>query len=169
MQIRILGAARQPRAAVVAGRRIAGFTLIEVMITVAIVAVLASIALPSYRDYVLRGQLVDGTNGLAAMRADMERYYQDNRTYLKTGAFVPPCTATASRANVSGTFQLSCAAAPAATSTTYTLQAVGSGPTKGFTFTVDQLGLQGTTVEGVSGWTGCDKAWVTKRGQACPT
>ena len=169
MQIRILRTARQPRAAVVAGRRIAGFTLIEVMITVAIVAVLASIALPSYRDYVLRGQLVDGTNGLAAMRADMERYYQDNRTYLKTGAFVPPCTATAGRANVSGTFQLSCAAAPAATSTTYTLQAVGSGPTKGFTFTVDQLGLQGTTVEGVSGWTGCDKAWVTKRGQACPT
>ena len=169
MQIKILRTARRPRAAVVADRSIAGFTLIEVMITVAIVAILASIALPSYRDYVLRGQLVDGTNGLATMRADMERYYQDNRTYLKTGSFVPPCTATTSRANVSGTFQLSCASAPAATSTTYTLQAVGSGPTKGFTFTVDQLGLQSTTVEGVRGWTGCDKAWVSKRGQACPT
>lgn len=121
MQIRILRRARRQGAAVVAGRSGAGFTLIEVMITVAIVAILAAIAMPSYRDYVLRGQLVDGTNGLAAMRADMERYYQDNRTYLKTGSFVPPCTATASRANVSGTFQLSCASAPAATSTTYTL------------------------------------------------
>ncbi|MBT2336432.1 prepilin-type N-terminal cleavage/methylation domain-containing protein [Variovorax paradoxus] len=149
--------------------RAAGFTLIEVMITVAIVAILAAVALPSYRDYVLRGQLVDGTNGLAAMRADMERYYQDNRTYLKVDPFVPPCTATATKTNIVGHFQLSCAADPAATSTTYKLLAVGSGPTAGFTFSVDQLGVQASTITGVSGWTGCDKAWVTRRGQACPT
>ena len=103
------------------------------------------------------------------MRADMERYYQDNRTYLKTGTFVPPCTATTARTNVVGTFQLSCASDPAATSTTYTLQAVGSGPTAGFTFTVNQLGVQGTTINNKTGWTGCDKAWVTRRGQSCPT
>jgi type IV pilus assembly protein PilE len=148
--------------------RHAGFTLIELMVTVAIVAILAAIAYPSYRDYVLRGQLVDGTNGLAAMRADMERFYQDNRSYLKTGSFVPPCTSTDTKTNIVGTFQLSCATTPAATSTTFTLQAVGSGPTKGFTFTVDQLGVQGTTITGVSGWTGCSKIWVTRRGQACP-
>lgn len=147
----------------------AGFTLIEVMVTVAIVAILASLALPSYRDYVLRGQLVDGTNGLSAMRADMERFYQDNRSYLKTGSFVPPCTATSTRTNVVGNFTLSCTTDPAATSTTYTLQAVGSGPTTGFTFFVDQLGVQSTTIDSkVSGWSGCNKAWVTKRGQACP-
>jgi prepilin-type N-terminal cleavage/methylation domain-containing protein len=168
MQIRILRTPRRRRAAVAAGRSVAAFTLIEMMITVAIVAILAAIAIPSYRDYVLRGQLVDGTNGLSAMRADMERYYQDNRTYLKTGNFVPPCTATAARTNVSGTFQLSCASAPAATSTTYTLQAVGSGPTDGFTFTVDQQGVQSTTVNNKTGWTGCDKTWVSRRGQSCP-
>ncbi|MGJ7501690.1 type IV pilin protein [Variovorax sp. ZT5P49] len=143
----------------------AGFTLIEVMITVAIVAILASLALPSYRDYVLRGQLVDGTNGLSAMRADMERFYQDNRSYLKTGTFVPPCSKT----TVVGYFTLSCTTDPAATSTSYTLQAVGSGPTTGFTFFVDQLGVQSTTIDSkVSGWTGCKAAWVTRRGQACP-
>lgn len=147
-------------------RRAAGFTLIEVMVTVAIVAILAAVALPSYRDYVLRGQLVDGTNGLAAMRADMERFYQDNRSYLKTGTFVPPC----SKSTVVGNFTLSCTSSPAATATTYKLQAVGSGPTKGFTFFVDQLGVQSTTIDSsVSGWTGCDKAWVTRRGQTCPT
>ena len=166
MQTRLLKTVNpQQRRAIV----IAGFTLIEVMITVVIVAILAAIALPSYRDYVLRGQLVDGTNGLAAMRADMERYYQDNRTYLAKDPFVPPCTATSTRTNVAGTFQLSCAATPAATSTTYTLKAVGSGPTAGFTFMVDQLGVQSTTITNVSGWSGCDKIWVTRRGQSCPT
>ncbi|MDQ0071997.1 type IV pilus assembly protein PilE [Variovorax boronicumulans] len=165
MQIQILRTARRPHATVVAGRSIAGFTLIEVMITVAIVAILASIALPSYRDYVLRGQLVDATNGLAAMRADMERYYQDNRTYAAKDPFVPPCTPTTKRTNVVGYFTLSCATP---TATGYTLKAVGTGPTEGFTFTVNELGLQSTVITGTSGWTGCDKAWVTKRGQACP-
>src|ERR1700722_11706839 len=73
-----------------------GFTLIELMITVAIVAILAAIAIPNYRDYVIRGQLVDATQALAAVRANMERYFQDNRTYLAIAgppAFTPPCTA----------------------------------------------------------------------------
>ena len=67
-----------------------GFTLIELMITVAIVAILAAIAYPNYRNYVIRGQLVDATQGLSAVRANMERYYQDNRSYLAVGAFNPP-------------------------------------------------------------------------------
>ena len=51
-----------------------GFTLIEVMVTVAIVGILSMIAYPSYRDYVLRGHLVDATNGLSTVRAQMERH-----------------------------------------------------------------------------------------------
>ncbi len=63
-------------------RRAQGFTLIELMIVVAIVAILTTIAYPNYRDYVIRGQLVDATQGLAAVRANMERYFQDNRSYV---------------------------------------------------------------------------------------
>jgi type IV pilus assembly protein PilE len=58
-----------------------GFTLLELMITVAIVAILASIALPSYNDYVLRGKFTEATGNLADLRVKMEQAYMDNRSY----------------------------------------------------------------------------------------
>lgn len=61
-----------------------GFTLIEIMVTVAILAIVASIALPSYTDYVRRSQLTEATTNLSDMRVRLEQFYQDNRTYLST-------------------------------------------------------------------------------------
>ena len=61
--------------------RARGFTLIEVMITVAIVAILSSIALPAYFDYVRRGQLPEAFSNLSDYRVKLEQYYQDNRNY----------------------------------------------------------------------------------------
>ncbi len=58
-----------------------GFTLIEVMITVAIVAILAAVAVPSYAEYVRRGQLPEAFAGMSDLRVKMEQYYQDNRNY----------------------------------------------------------------------------------------
>ena len=78
-----------------------GFTLIELMIVVAIIAILAAIAIPSYRDYILRGQLVEASNALSAHRVNMERYFQDNRTYAPVGAFSPPCNETLTNFTVS--------------------------------------------------------------------
>ncbi len=144
--------------------RLRGFTLIEVMITVAIVAILAAIALPNYRDYVLRGQLVEATNGLSAMRANMERHFQDNRTYATNGAFTSPCLVAPSP--TSGTFTLDCGVAPDAL--TYTLRATGSGSTDGFVYTVNQQDIRATTGVGAgSGYNLCGTAWMLKKGQTC--
>jgi prepilin-type N-terminal cleavage/methylation domain-containing protein len=140
-----------------------GFTLVELMVTVAIVAILTALAYPSYRNYVLRGQLVDATNGLSALRANMERHFQDNRTYDTVGGFISPCLVAAGLLKA-GSFQMSCAAAP--TATTFVLQAAGTGSTAGFVFKVDQTGAQSTTVTNVRGWSTCTTAWVTRAG-AC--
>jgi type IV pilus assembly protein PilE len=58
-----------------------GFTLIEIMIVVAIVGILAAIAVPMYTDYITRSQLVEAHTGLSGFRVSMEQYYQDNRNY----------------------------------------------------------------------------------------
>lgn len=141
------------------------------MITVVIVAILAAFAIPSYQDYVRRGYVVDGTNGLAAMRADMERYFQDNRTYATAGTFVPPCAATVAAARRTfGNFVVSCAGTDAPTGTTFTLRATGSGPANGVVYTVDQQNLRATAgmPAAWSGWTGtCATSWIVKKGQAC--
>jgi prepilin-type N-terminal cleavage/methylation domain-containing protein len=139
-----------------------GFTLIELMITVAIVAILTTIAYPNYRDYVIRGQLVDATQGLSAVRANMERYYQDNRTYLPVGPFTPPCGAAVVGY---GKFSINC---PGTTATSFLATAVGTaGQLAGFTYTVDQNNVQQTTVvtpPAPASFLTCTTAWVTKTG-----
>ena len=137
--------------------RPSGFSLIELMVTVAIVGILASIAVPSYSDYVTRGRIPDATSTLAVKRVQMEQYFQDNKTY----ANAPGCVSDTASSQY---FTFSCSTA--ATASTFTLEAVGIGPMTGFTYTVDQSNAKATT--GVpTGWTGSGSCWVTKKGGAC--
>jgi type IV pilus assembly protein PilE len=141
-----------------------GFTLIELMIVVAIVAILTTIAYPNYRDYVIRGQLTDATTALAALRANMERYFQDNRTYAPAAGFPNPCTAP-QVPFTAGKFTIDC---PAVTPTAFTARAVGAaGALAGFTFTVNEANTQVTTVTSPPAPTtfqSCGTAWITKTG-----
>lgn len=59
----------------------AGFTLIELMIVVAIVAILAAIAIPSYRRYVLHGNREAAESLMLEIASAQERYLVDNRAY----------------------------------------------------------------------------------------
>ncbi|MDR6888550.1 MULTISPECIES: type IV pilin protein [Variovorax] len=150
-----------------------GFTLIEIMITVVIIGVLAAIAIPSYQDYVRRGYVVDGTNALSTMRADMERYFQDNRTYaaVPSSSLVPPCDASVPvNKRTFGNFVVTCPAPGAPTDTTYTLRAAGSGPATGAVYTITESNVRATAgmPSGWSGWTSpCTSSWIVKKGQAC--
>lgn len=58
-----------------------GFTLIELMMVVAVISILAAIAFPSYQNYVDRAKRTDGKNILMEMASRQERYYFDNNSY----------------------------------------------------------------------------------------
>jgi type IV pilus assembly protein PilE len=132
------------------------FTLIELMVTVAIVGILAAVALPSYSSYVIRGKIPDATSRLAVLQVQMEQYFQDNRTYIDA----PACN---SDSDSSKYFVFSCSTA---TASTFVLQAVGSDSMSGFTYTVNQTGAKATTSV-PSGWTSSTTCWITKKGGIC--
>ena len=61
--------------------RSAGFTLIELMIVIAIIGILASIAYPSYTAYVERGRRSDGQSALLDLSHRMDQYFSENKSY----------------------------------------------------------------------------------------
>ena len=130
-------------------RHAAGFTLIEMMVAMVMVAILASIAIPSYRSYVRRGQLAEAFTTLADMRVKMEQWYQDNKYYGDaSGSTTCPTLTNYSAFPVSGKyFAISCGGLGAAPAQTYTLTATGvaGGLTAGYAYTINQNGIKATT------------------------
>jgi type IV pilus assembly protein PilE len=136
-----------------------GFTLIELMIVVAIVGILASIAVPAYSDYVKRGKAAEATTTLADLRVKMEQYFQDNRTYVGADLLVPgPCNPPVGSVKY---FAYGCVV----NATTYTITAVGVAAEHmgNFDFSINQNNAKASTFDGYTG-AGC---WLMSKGGSC--
>lgn len=141
-----------------------GFTLIELMVTVAIIAILAAVAMPSYTDYVTRSKFSEAHSQLADLRVKLEQRFQDARSYANCAAIVGAVTGVKY-------FDLTC---PAAGTDTFTIQAAGKAGTEltGIAFTVNESNVRATVVTPSStmankGYTGNTSCWVIRKGGQC--
>lgn len=133
-----------------------GFTLIELMIAIAVVAVLTAIALPSYSAYVQRSKVPAALDALSSYATRMEQRYQDVGNY-GTGTACGVSLPTASNFSVSCTLTSS--------GQGFTATATGSGTMAGYTYTINQAGTRATTAHPKGANTSC---WTT-RGTTCDT
>lgn len=148
--------------------RHAGFTLIEIMIVVAIIGILASIAIPSYNEYVVKSKIAHAHSMLSTKRVQMEQFFQDNHTYYQAAAgSVPEISSPACAAdNTQKYFNYTCAA----TANAYTLTATGKDEMTGFIFTVNQANAKTSPFSGSPmNWAphSPDNCWVVGKGGKC--
>jgi type IV pilus assembly protein PilE len=139
-----------------------GFTLIEIMIVVAIVAILSAIALPSYSDYVLRSKLPEAFSALSDLRIKFEQYYQDNSRYADAAKGT---TCGIGMPTNGKYFTYTCAAVDDGATQTYTLTATGKDSVSGFTYKVTDTNAKSTTATtwGITS-TSC---WIAKKSGDC--
>lgn len=137
-----------------------GFSLIELMIVVAIIGIIASVAMPAYQDYVAKGKITEATSGLADLKVKLEQYFQDNRTYA---GYVDANCNLVSNGNpaVEGqNFTFGCVSA----ADTFTVTATGKGAKgmTGYSYTVNESNVKSSAVPGGSG-----ACWITSKGGSC--
>ncbi|MFA6970840.1 MAG: prepilin-type N-terminal cleavage/methylation domain-containing protein [Gallionella sp.] len=113
-----------------------GFTLIEIMIVVAIVGILSAVAIPMYSSYMARGKLVDAQSTLTTARMALEQYYQDHRTYV--GGTCPAATAYF-------TYDCGTPTVNAYTITASNAANQGLGAAGSYAYTIDQNNTKATT------------------------
>lgn len=150
-------------------RRSQGFTLIEILIVVAIIGILVGFAVPQYQNYVRQSRITLATSVLSSMRVSMEQFFQDNRSYAGScvaGTVAPPPAAVPTAANPAFTFNCQ---TPPPTATTYLVTATGVGSMAGFVYTIDQNNVRQTP--SATPWTSVTPAsttcWIQKKGENC--
>ena len=139
-----------------------GFTLIEVVIAMAIVGILAAVVFPSYTAYLRRSKIAAALGELSAVRVRLEQYYQDNRNYgtgTTCGVAMPASTG----------FTFTCGWGDGGTPQTFLVTATGDAAAglNGFVYTVNQADEQKTTEFEGRTLTPPANCWLKKGGETC--
>lgn len=138
----------------ISSRKFRGFTLIELMVAVAIVGILSALAYPAYTNYIMKSRRTDAKNALLDLAAREERYYSMSNQYSTNPSNLGYGTATTFPVNVQTSnaayYQLSLnAPVPASAALpTYAASAIplGNQTNDGCgSYTINQLGVQGNT------------------------
>ncbi len=134
-------------------RRLAGFTLVELMIVVAILGILAAVALPAYQQNVRSGARAEAQSLLLQVAANQERFYSDNNTYsANANPLASPAVATLT--SESGAYQVSVAACGTGTiANCFVATATPQGTQTAdscTTLTLTNTGLKGSTGDTVA-------------------
>ena len=136
-----------------------GMTLIELMIVVVIVAVLASIAVPSYRSYVLRTHRTEARTALLNLAAAQEKFYLENNTYATNSvlATAPPAGLGLQTTTENGWYTVAIANGANAANFTATATATGAqaADTDCASFSITGLGVKTATKSGGAASTVC--------------
>jgi type IV pilus assembly protein PilE len=130
-----------------------GFTLVELMLTLAVLAIISSLSVVSYRQYVRRANRVDATSALLHLSAAQERYYLQHDEYATTGAELAdsPPDGLGIASTQQGLYDLAVAAAADGAAVGYTATATASGGGSQRddddcqVFTIDQSGTRGAS------------------------
>ena len=142
-----------------------GFSLIELMIVLAIIGVLAGIAVPNYNEYITRSRITEGVASLSDARVRMEQYYQDNRYYNTDGSAATTC---APSVTVPATANFNYVCATTANGQAYTWTANGIGPMLNFSYTINQANARSSTIAANAAWPAATaNCWITRKGGGC--
>jgi type IV pilus assembly protein PilE len=143
---RRIDAAGEFRSTVTRSRRARGFSLLELVVTLAIVAILASLALPGYRAQQLRARRTEAISALMQIAALQERHYLRHHTYTLALEAVPPAGLGLRASSENGRYAIAITAADAA-GFSATATAVGSqaGDSRCAAFTINETGARTAT------------------------
>jgi type IV pilus assembly protein PilE len=142
-----------------------GFSLIELMIVLAIIGVLAGIALPNYQDYITRGKITEAVANLSDARVRMEQYYQDNRFYNADGT-VGSTSCGSTTVTATANFTFSCVSSNSGQA--YVWTATGISSMTGFSYTINQANARSSTIAANSAWPAATaNCWITNKSGSC--
>jgi len=133
-------------------KKATGFTIIELMITVAIVAIIAAIALPSYQNYIMKSRRTDGLTALADLRLAQEKFRSNCPHYAASVGASQVCAANSANSVLEGDTE--------STEAFYTISMSSPSNTE---FIITATGQNGQEND-----TGCESISIDETGEISP-